>query len=154
MASDFNDHNEAHEMARKDKGKKKREEGSQPAGQNCKCEESGCVSVMQTNAGTVNHVSQRHGSTVIVMERCDFYDTDFQKQGIIMHFIYTIRQTPTGRRVRQDDRRVPVSCTALCKSRQGGRYIKHARMIFFVTCINMKWQKGEKIDPIAMDHRS
>ena len=31
MASDFNDHNKAHEKERKDERKKKREEGTQPA---------------------------------------------------------------------------------------------------------------------------
>ena len=87
-ASDFNDHKEAHEKERKDERKKRREEGTQPAALDWKCDEPGCVFVGQTKAGLVNHVRQRHSSMAMVMERCAFCDEAFHKQGITMHSRY------------------------------------------------------------------
>ena len=57
----------------------------------------GCVFVVQTKAGLVNHVRQRHDSMVMVMEWCDFCDKACQKQEITMHSIAIVRRTPTGR---------------------------------------------------------
>ena len=57
----------------------------------------GCVFVVQTKEGLVNHVRQGHGSTVMVMKKCEFCDKAFQKQEIIMHSIAIVRRTPIGR---------------------------------------------------------
>ena len=74
-----------YEKERTDERKKKREEGTQPAAQDRKCEQPVCVFVVKTKVGLVNHVRQRRGSMVMVMERCDF--CGFPKPGDIMHFI-------------------------------------------------------------------
>ena len=144
MASNFNDHSKAHEKERTDERKKKREEGTQlAADQDWKFEEPGCAFVVQTKAGLVNHVRQRHGSMVMVMEKCDSCDKVFQNQGITMHWMDMIRWTPTGRWVRQDDRRVPY--ITLCESRKGRACIEHTNMIFSGTCIiwsTKKWSNG------------
>ena len=54
-ASDFNEHKEAHEKEKKDE-RKRREEGTQSAALDWKCEEPECEFVRQRKAGLVNHV--------------------------------------------------------------------------------------------------
>ena len=83
-ATNLNEHKEAHEKE-KDERKKRREEGTQPAAQDWKCEEPGCDFVGQTKAGLVNHVRQRHGSMAMVVLQCPFCGQSFRKQGLTMH---------------------------------------------------------------------
>ena len=85
VASNLNDHKEAHEKEKKDERKKRRGEGTQPPTLDWKCEEPGCVLVGQTKVGLVNHVRQRHGSMAMVVHKCPFCDQPFRKQELTMH---------------------------------------------------------------------
>ena len=68
-AADLNEHKETHEKE-KDERKKTREEGTQPAALDLKCEKPGCYFVGQTKAGFVNYVRQRHSSMALVAVTC------------------------------------------------------------------------------------
>ena len=47
---------------------------------------TGSVFVGQAKAGLVfNHVRERHGHMLMVMERCAFHNKTFQTQGTTMH---------------------------------------------------------------------
>ena len=60
VACDKNKHKEAHKKEMNER-KKRREEGTQPATLDWKCEESGCDFSGKTKAGIVNYTRQRHG---------------------------------------------------------------------------------------------
>ena len=72
-----NEHKEAHEKEKTDGRKKRKEEGTQPAVWDLKCEESGCDFVGQTKADLVNHVRQRHGNLGMVVLQCRFCGQPF-----------------------------------------------------------------------------
>ena len=85
--TDLNEHKEADEKEKKDERKKRREESTQPAALDLKCEEPGCDFVGQTKAGLVNHIRQRHGSMAMVAIKYSFCSQPFQKQGLAMHTV-------------------------------------------------------------------
>ena len=83
--ADLNNHMERQEKESKDARKIRREDGVLSESMVLKCEETGCGFGWQTKAGLMNHVRQRHGRMVRVMEIGSFCKEKFHKQGLPMH---------------------------------------------------------------------
>ena len=109
-ALNLNEHKEVHEKEKEDERKKRREEGTQLAARDLKCEQPGCNFVGQTKAGLVNHVRQRHGSMAMVILQCPFCGQPFRKQGLTMHVRFC--QVNPNRKKSKARECVPVACTA------------------------------------------